>query len=134
LPRSFTPTGHGGLSRHFDLHVDGRPKEGRPAGYDAALALAELHETWEAYDESERSFGGGRYGGWHDDDDEDEDDDEGGLGSTSNYELEALIDSEITLDRWRWLRGDEVGIVFPGVWNSTAHSTMGEMRCRICPD
>ena len=82
------------------------------AGCDAVLALADVHETWSAYErDGGRSwYRGSRYRGWGrwddgpDEDDEDEEDSWGGGPSYANgfqdYELEELIDSEVTLESW----------------------------------
>lgn len=64
------------------------------ADCEATLALAEVHETWSAY-EDEPSWGW--HGGYSDDEDEDEDSDG---GSADDYELEELIESETRLDCW----------------------------------
>jgi hypothetical protein len=64
------------------------------ADCEAVLALAEVHETWEAYDEPAPSWHGGRYG-W---DDGEEDDLDG--GSSGEPELKELIESTVHLDRW----------------------------------
>jgi hypothetical protein len=60
------------------------------ADCETVLALAEVHETWEAYDEPEPSWHRRRYG-WDDDDDS---------GSSADPELQDLIDSTVHLDRW----------------------------------
>jgi hypothetical protein len=73
------------------------------SGCEVVLALADVHETWSAYEpEYRRSwygrspYGGSRFGGWSDEDDEDSFD-----GDTAgDYDLEELIESEITLDSW----------------------------------
>jgi hypothetical protein len=60
------------------------------ADCEIALALAEVHETWSAYDEE--SWGHrGRY--WDDDDDDEEEED-------GDYELQELIESTTSLDCW----------------------------------
>ena len=65
------------------------------AGCDATLGLVDIHETWSAY-ERERSGRWSRYEDW----------DDPGRGSSgpvdpsTEFELEDLIDSEITLDSW----------------------------------
>ena len=61
------------------------------ADCETVLALAEVRETWEAYDEPEPSWHRRRYG-WDDDDDD--------SGSSADPELQALIDSTVHLDRW----------------------------------
>jgi hypothetical protein len=75
------------------------------ADCEVALALAEVHETWSAY-EDEPSWGGGRRGSYWDDDvddeDEDDEDDEDGHGgdSADDYELQELIESTTSLECW----------------------------------
>jgi hypothetical protein len=70
------------------------------AGCEVVLALADVHETWSAYesDIGRSWYGRSRYGGW--DDEDDEDDDDFGGGRADDYDLEELIESEITLDSW----------------------------------
>ena len=73
------------------------------AGYEAILALADIkttHSAFEDYDDY-----GYRRRPWDDeyDDDEDEDDeyeDEDGGGAASTYDIQELIDSEVTLTHW----------------------------------
>jgi hypothetical protein len=66
----------------------------RAADCEIALALAEVQETWTAYeaDSWERQGWRGRY---RDDDEEEYDD-----GASDDYELEELIESATTLDWW----------------------------------
>ncbi len=66
------------------------------ADCEIALALAEVHETWSAY-EAEPSWHQGRRGRyWVDDDEDDEDGDD----SPDDYELQELIESTTSLDCW----------------------------------
>jgi hypothetical protein len=61
------------------------------------LALADIQETWNAY-ESEPGYG---HRGWDDEDNEDNDDDYwDDEGDSAEYELQELIDSSIRLIRW----------------------------------
>jgi 2OG-Fe(II) oxygenase superfamily len=74
------------------------------AGCEVALALANVKETWSAYEEDEREPWGRRssYRGWddgNDDEDEDEFDSSDGDGD-GDYELEELIESAVTLESW----------------------------------
>lgn len=84
------------------------------AGCDVVLALSEVHETWDAYEQNDY---GDRYarGGWNDDwDDGDGEDDESGDGT---YELNSLIESEFTLTHWtdpNGARVEEVGLGIDG--------------------
>ncbi len=73
------------------------------ADCEVALALVSVKETWSAYDASEvhswgRRSGYRNWGGW-DDENEDDSFDQGANGD-GDYELEELIDSEITLESW----------------------------------
>jgi hypothetical protein len=71
-------------------------------GCEAVLALADVHETWTAYERDERDgwYRGSRYGRWDDwDGDVDDGDSFDGDGS-GDYDLEDLIESEVTLDSW----------------------------------
>ncbi len=62
------------------------------AGCDTTLALADIHETWSAYEPERRHR---RWSRWDDWDDDDLDDD--GIG---DYDLEEMIESDVTLDSW----------------------------------
>jgi hypothetical protein len=67
------------------------------AGCEAVLALADIQETWSAY-ESGPEYG---YQDWDDDFvDEGDEEDSGGEGDSDEYELEELIDSSVRLTRW----------------------------------
>ena len=65
---------------------------------EVALALAEIQETWSAYeaDSWERQGWSGRH--W--DDEEDDDDEDGDGDSSDDYELDELIESGTSLDWW----------------------------------
>jgi hypothetical protein len=67
------------------------------AGYDAVLALANVHETWSAYKSEDRWYGRSGHSRWDDWDDADDDVDG---GETEEYDLEELVESEVTLDSW----------------------------------
>jgi hypothetical protein len=66
-----------------------------------ALALADVHQTWSAFESGwdDRRYGSGRYRRWDDRDDDDPDED-GGAASSDDYELDDLIDSSTRLDCW----------------------------------
>jgi hypothetical protein len=85
-------------------------------GCEAALGLADVHETWSAYEQDDGLWGPSRRRRrWYDDDDEDEDD---FGGSGGDYILEELIESEVTLDSWidpAGGRAQKVGLSVPGV-------------------
>ena len=69
------------------------------AGCEAVLALAEVRETWDAWPSDEDPWDDYHY--YEEDEDEDEDDvyrDRG--GSNDDYQLNDLIDDEITLGWW----------------------------------
>lgn len=73
------------------------------ADCEVALALVNVKETWSAYEADEMEPWGRRsgYREWDDWEDEDEDDPfERGADGDGDYELEGLIDSEITLESW----------------------------------
>jgi len=69
------------------------------AGCELVLALADISETWSAYEDEPygRHYPRTRYGRWEAGDDEDEDDDELPDGV---YELGELIESSVSLDHW----------------------------------
>ena len=78
------------------------------AGCEATLALANVHESWTAYEHDERDWHGARWGHDHwNEDDDDEPLDERATG-TGEYDLEDLIESEVTLDSWIDPAGDRV--------------------------
>ena len=60
---------------------------------EAVLALAEIHETWQAYDEPEPYWHRGY--GWNDDDEEEYSD-----GSTGEPQLQELIESTVHMNHW----------------------------------
>jgi hypothetical protein len=74
------------------------------AGCDVVLALADVHESWTAYEPEGRHrwYERSGYSQWDDWDDDLEsvDGDE-----TGDYDLEELIESEVTLDSWIDTRG-----------------------------
>jgi predicted 2-oxoglutarate/Fe(II)-dependent dioxygenase YbiX len=87
------------------------------AGCEAVIALADVHETWSAYEpDPPTRWGHRRWTGW---DDEDEDEDESWYerdAGEDDYELQELIDSEVTLDSWlhpRSGRAERVGLRVP---------------------
>ena len=74
------------------------------AGCDAALALAEIHETWSCFEDD---WGGwprpGAYRPSYDDEEDDDDkllDDDDYEAEPDEFDLDELVDWEITLDRW----------------------------------
>ncbi len=98
------------LGRPLLKGVDGPRVEAlRDAAHAAeceiALALAEVHQTWSAYEADDHwdgRRGHGRWNSWDDDDDDNGEDDTSG---EADYELEELIDSEVTLAHWTDLAG-----------------------------
>lgn len=68
------------------------------AGCDVVLALANLHETWSAYESDDRRYRRSRrWDNWDDTDDDFEGLDGAG---TEEYDLQELIESDVTLDSW----------------------------------
>ncbi len=78
------------------------------AGCDVVVALSDVHESWTAYEADERSYRGWGYGRY-DDWDADEDDFDG--DAAGDYDLEDLIESEVTLDSWVDPRGGRLETV-----------------------
>lgn len=78
---------------------------------EMALALAEVHQTWSAYEADDHWDGRRAHGPWNSwDDDEDDDDGDGegwkdDTGVEADYELQELIDSDVTLAHWTDLAG-----------------------------
>ena len=69
------------------------------AGCEAVLALADVKTTHSAFPADE-GYGYGRRG-WYDDDDEDDDEYHGGTSDSGReYDIQDLLDSEITLTHW----------------------------------
>ena len=66
------------------------------AGCEAVLALADIKTTYSAFKDDDDDYG---YEGWDDDYDEDDDEYSGGA-SDSEYDIQELIDSEVTLTHW----------------------------------
>jgi len=82
------------------------------ASCDVALGLADVHETWTAYESEERHrwYPRSRYGRW---DDWDDDIDPFDGDESGDYELDELIESQVTLDSWIGSRGgrlEELGL------------------------
>jgi hypothetical protein len=83
------------------------------ADCDVVLALADAHETWSCYEPDDRYYGRGGLGyrRWGDNEygedayseDEWPDDDPSGLDA---YQVDDLIDSEVTLDSWTGAAGE----------------------------
>ena len=68
------------------------------AGCEAVLALADIKTTHSAFKDDDDDYG---YERWDDDYDEDDDDDEYSDGaSDSEYDIQELVDSEVTLTHW----------------------------------
>jgi predicted 2-oxoglutarate/Fe(II)-dependent dioxygenase YbiX len=69
------------------------------AGCEAILALADIKTTHSAFPADEGY--GYRRRGWYDDDDEHDDEYSGGVsGSERDYDIQELVDSEVTLTHW----------------------------------
>ena len=70
------------------------------AGCEAVLALADIKTTHSAFPADE-GYGYGRHRDWYDSYDEDDDEYSGGAsGSEREYEIQELVDSEVTLTHW----------------------------------
>ena len=109
----------GGDARQVDLL---RAAAGA-GGCEVVLALADVHETWSAFEPDRRSrYRRSRYGDWYDEDDEDDDVDEDG---SDDYELDELIESEITLEHWVDASGDRVTNVGLSVGDDEVCATTG---------
>lgn len=72
------------------------------ADCETALGLVNVKETWSAYEADEREPWGRRsgYRGWRDWDADEDDSFDRDAGGDGDYELEELIESEITLESW----------------------------------
>ncbi|MGH9113904.1 MAG: 2OG-Fe(II) oxygenase [Acidimicrobiales bacterium] len=81
------------------------------ADCEVVLALADVHETWSAFEPDDQSWPrGSRHRQWDYDEPEPEDEDDwfdddtsfgaGGASDLDEYELDELIESEVTLDSW----------------------------------
>jgi hypothetical protein len=105
LDHEYTPRGLG-LSRMKGVDAQRVPAlraAADRADCEAALALVTVKETWSAYEANEMDSWGRRsgYREWDDwDDDEEDDPSDQGADGDDDYELEELIDSEITLESW----------------------------------
>ncbi|MGH9209503.1 MAG: 2OG-Fe(II) oxygenase [Acidimicrobiales bacterium] len=82
------------------------------ADCDVVLALADVHETWSCYEPDDRYYGhgGSGYRRWGDDgygedafNDADVSDDSSDL---DDYQVDELVDSEVTLDSWTGAAGE----------------------------
>ena len=69
------------------------------AGCEAVLALADIKTTHSAFPADE-AYGYQRRWDWYDDYDEDNDDDDEYSGTEREYDIQDLIDSEVTLTHW----------------------------------
>jgi len=72
------------------------------SGCDAVLASADVHETWSAFEPEYRWGRRSPRHRWAEDDEDDED----GSGGDDDYDLDELIDSEISLVHWVGADGD----------------------------
>jgi hypothetical protein len=68
------------------------------ADCEAILALADIKTTHSAFTDDYDDYRYGRH--WDDDYDEDQDDDDDASGDAGQYEIQELIDSEVTLTHW----------------------------------
>ena len=68
------------------------------AGCESILALADVKTTHEAFEDGGDYYG---RGSWYDDFDDDDDDDDGHVEDDGNaYEIQDLVDTEVTLTHW----------------------------------
>jgi hypothetical protein len=84
------------------------------AGCETVLALADIKTTHSAYEDEYDDYEYRRH--W-DYDDEDEDEDEDGSGDDTGYEIQELIDSEVTLTYWTGPEGtrrEEISLLVGG--------------------
>jgi hypothetical protein len=95
------------------------------ASCEVVLALADVHETWSAYELEDRRgwHGRSRYRGW--DSWDDDEDDESGWDGADDYELDELMESEITLERWIDSSGGRVANVGLSVGDDEVCATTG---------
>jgi len=89
------------------------------ADCDLVLALAEVHETWSCFEPGWSDSWGRRHRYWNRDEDDDwvEDDPVVEVDDPDAYELQDLVDSVITLDRWIDPSGGEGEPLLPSVDN-----------------
>ena len=94
------------------------------AGCVAILALADIKTTHSAFPADEGY--GNRRRGWYDDHDQDDDEYSGGAGdSERHYDIEELIDSDITLTHWTGPDGTRL--------EETSLSANGDEVCASTP-
>ncbi len=88
------------------------------ADCEVVLALADISETWSAYEfeRYDRPYWRSRYRHW--DEDEDDDVDQGG-----EYELEELIESSVSLDHWTDWSGKRAERIFSSVGHDEVCAT-----------
>ena len=94
------------------------------AGCEAVLALADIKTTHGAFPADE-AYGYGRRRDWYDDYDDDDDDD-GSSDSEREYEIQELIDSEVTLTHWTGPDGTRL--------EETSLFARGDQVCASTPD
>ena len=69
------------------------------AGCEAVLALADIKTTHSAFQDDDDGYGYRRRG-WDDDYDEDDDEYSDGASDSGEYDIQELVDSEVTLTHW----------------------------------
>jgi hypothetical protein len=90
--------GWGRLKSHDARRAALLQQVARGAGCDAVLALAKVHEIWNATPSDDSWYGRRRRGSWSECDDEE---DEHDLGPDEDeYELEELVDQSVELECW----------------------------------
>ncbi len=79
------------------------------AGCEVALGLAEVHETWSAFEpERARSYRHWRYRDWEEFEEDDPAVDSRDRGPADDYDLDELIESTVTLGSWLGSAGEKV--------------------------
>ncbi|GGX69149.1 hypothetical protein GCM10010358_24440 [Streptomyces minutiscleroticus] len=94
----------------------------RQAGCEAVLALAEVKETWDAYPADEDPWGDDH--DYYDEEESEAEDAEETSGDLGDYQLNELVDDEITLS-W-WTTPDATAgepVTLPVSWHETCSAT-----------
>jgi hypothetical protein len=97
------------------------------AGAEAVLALADVQETWSAFETGD-DYG---YQDWYDEDEGDDDDEYGGDDSGDDeYELQELIDSSVRLTHWTGPDGTRLEEVSLSIGNAgvCASTPTGDLK------
>lgn len=89
---------------------------------EVVLALADISETWSAYefDRYDRPYSRSRYRRWDEGEDGEDDDD---VDQGGGYELEELIESSVSLDHWTDWSGKRAERIFSSVGDDEVCAT-----------